>query len=119
MAKQVTIPGILAAIIIMIALSTLPSGDVTDSKSAVQNAKENYATDTMIDASGQVMDQVAEQALTNSCDNPDSIACTNTKSSISIVSIVWVIFIAAIVIDGLIGFSKWILRTVEFVSDLF
>lgn len=118
MAKT-TLGGIFVGIVMLIALGTLPNHNSMDADSAVHNAKESYAADTMIDASGQVMGQVAEQALTNSCDDPNSRACANTKSSISIISIVWVIFIAVIVIDGLIGFSKWILRTVEFVSDLF
>lgn len=116
---KTTFGGIFVGIVVLIALGTLPNHNSMDTNSAVQNAKESYATDTMIDASGQVMDQIAEQALTNSCDDPNSRSCANTKSSISIISIVWVIFIAVIVIEGLVGFSKWIVRTVEFVSDLF
>ncbi len=116
---KITIGGIIGGLILLMILGTLLGDNVTDTGSAVKNAGESYATDKVIDSSGQVIEQLSEQSIDNACKDPSSTSCTNTKNSVSMITLAWTIFIVAIIIDGLIGFSKWIIRTVEFVSDLF
>lgn len=112
------ISSIIVVIILLITLGTLPNEDASDAKSAVKNAGESLASDALLDSSGQAISIVGEQAIQSSCENPNSNSCKQTKSSISMVSIAFVIVIVAVIIDGLIGFSKWIIRSVEFVLDL-
>ena len=104
---------------LLIIFSQLPSEDVTDSKSAVKNAQQNIATDVVIDASDQAINQLSNQSVNNACKDPNSTSCNNAKNSTKMIGLVWIIFVFGIIIEGLVGFSKWIIRTIEFVSDFF
>lgn len=114
-----TISGLVAGIILLVVFSTLPNQNVTDTKSAINNAGESIATDKIMDSSGQVITTLSEQAKQNACSDPNSNTCTQTKNSLSMISVAWIILIVAVIIDGLIGFSKWIIRSVEFITGFF
>ncbi|WP_299291807.1 hypothetical protein [Nitrosopumilus sp.] len=42
-----------------------------------------------------------------------------TTNSVNIIGIVFTVMVFGVIVEGLVGYSKWIIRTVEFVSDLF
>lgn len=113
MAKTPTIGAIITAFILLIALGSLPNDSVTDTSSAVKNAGGQYVTDVKLDASKQVIDQLSEQSIQNACEDPQSASCVSTRNSISIISIAWIILISGIILDGLVGYTKWIIRIVE------
>lgn len=113
MTKQITIPGIIVAVIIMVTLFTLPNGDVTDTKSAIKNAREGYATDTIVNAGSEAIEITGKQAIESACSNGPSQSCSTTVSSINLIAVVFVVLIIVIIVVGIIGFAKWIMNVIE------
>jgi hypothetical protein len=114
---KITIGGIFTAIILLIIFSQLPSGDMTDSVSTIKNVQQNLVMDTAVNAGGQAINDLSEQLIDNACRDTDSISCHNIKKTASMIALTWMIVIVAVIIDGLIGFSKWIVKITEYILD--
>lgn len=113
MAKAVTLGGIFIAIVLIAVLYQLPSGDVTDSKSAIKNAQQGLAMDTVVKAEGEIIKTVGDQAIESACKNGSSQGCSTTVSSINLIAVAFVVLIIVIIAVGIIGFAKWIMNVIE------
>ncbi len=113
MAKGITLGGILAIVIVIIILGQLPSGDVTDSKSAIKNAKQGIATDTVVKAGGEIIDTVGDQAIDSACSNGSSQACSTTTTSVNMVGVAFAVFVIGVIIAGVIGLIKFAVNVIE------
>ena len=113
MAKQITISGILAAVIIMIALGTLPSGDVTDSKSTIKNTGDSIATDAVVKAGGDAMKISGEHAIESACKNGSSQGCSTATSSVNLIGVLFTVLVIVIIIVGVIGLAIFVKKVFE------
>ena len=106
MAKTNTLTVIFAVIVLAVALGSLPSGDVTDSKSAVKNTQKGLVTDTVVKAGGEVIETTGELAIDSACKNGSSQGCSTAVSTFSIVGILFAVLIISIIIAGAIKFGN-------------
>ncbi len=97
----------------MIALGTMPSGDVTDSKSAIKNAGDGIATDAIVKAGSEAIEITGNQAIESSCKEGSSQSCSTTVASVNWIVITFAVLIIAIIVVGIIGFAKWIMNVIE------
>ena len=113
MAKAVTLGGIFTVIVLIVVLGQLPSGDVTDSKSAIKNAQQGLATDMVIKAEGNVIETVGDQAIESACKDGASQGCSTTTTSITMTGIAFAILIVGLILAGVIGFTKFVMNLIE------
>lgn len=112
MSKIITIPGIVAVLILFLVVNALPNETTTDTKSALKNAKESYKTDLVIDTTKRVLEQTSNQAIEVSCKDGPSQACNTTYSSLTMASIAFGILLIVLFVASVIGFAKWLINLI-------
>jgi hypothetical protein len=90
-----------------------PDESVIDTKSAVKNAESSIKTDVALDVSSKVIKQTGTQAVDNSCNNPNSTFCDTARFGYAMITIAFTILVIGLIIGGLYGFVKWIIKIFE------
>jgi hypothetical protein len=113
MSKAITLTGILIVLVLIVVLGQIPSGDVTDSKSAIKNAKQGLVTDTVVKAGGEAIQMTGNQAVDLACKDGASQGCSTTTTSVNMIGIVFTMGVIAIIIAGIIGLIKFTINVLE------
>ncbi|MCV0410766.1 hypothetical protein [Nitrosopumilus sp.] len=113
MSKKIGITTIVVVMILFFALGSTPDETVTDTNSAIKNAKQNVATDVVIDAGGQAIDQTGKLAVDSACKNGPSQGCTTATNSVNLIGIAFAIMILGIIIVAIYGVARFILSMLE------
>ena len=117
MAKTITFGGIIV-VVLLIAFSSLPSGDVTDSKSAIKNTQKGLATDTVVKAGGEVIETTGQLAINSACRDGASQGCSTTTTTINWIGVIFAIFVVGLFIAGIYGAIKFGMKLLESIGIL-
>jgi hypothetical protein len=113
MAKKIAFGTILTVIVLIVILNQLPSSDVTDSKSAIKNAQQGLVTDKIIDAEGEVINTLGDQAIDSACKNGASQGCFMIVRNVNTIGIAFTILIYGLIIAGIIGAVIFVARAIQ------
>ena len=113
MKKEISISTIVIALILFVAFNNPPDETVTSPKTAIKNTQEGLVTDKVLDVEGKAIEMAGNQALELACRDGTSQACSNTTTSLSIISIAFAILVIGLIIVGVFGFAKWIMNVIE------
>jgi hypothetical protein len=113
MIKRASVITIFTVIVLFIAFGSTPDENVTDSKSAIKNAQQGLATDTVVKAGGEVIENIGNQAIDSACRDGASQRCSTTTTSVNLIGVAFGIIIVGIVITAIIGFAKFIMSVLE------
>ena len=104
--------GVVLIVIIVLGFGIFPNENTKDTKSVMRNVSNSYATNTLVDSSNQIINNLASQSENIACQDPNSNACNNTKHINNNAVTAFHIIIMPTIIGGGIGLWRW-------VNDLF
>ena len=113
MAKAITGGAIFTVIVLIVLFTSLPGGDVVDSKSAATSAQQNIATDTVVKTGGAVINTLGDQAINSSCKDAASQACSTVTTTVNMAGIAITVLAATLIVSGILGAVKFVMNVVE------